>query len=70
MDQHHSVLMVIMVLHTGFSAALVTVAGGVMPSATMPFEINPHTIPMLLTFIISVCVELPIARALFVCSHL
>ena len=48
-----SVLMVVMLLHTGFSLALVTVAGGVQPAAAMPFNpANPHCIPMLITFII------------------
>lgn len=48
-----SVLCVVMLLHTGFSVALITVAGGLQPAATMPFNpTNPHCIPMLITFII------------------
>ena len=48
------ILMVMMLLHTGFSGGLVTVAGGVLPTATLPFRpTTPHAIPMLLAFILS-----------------
>ena len=43
-----------MLLHTGFSGGLVTVAGGVLPTASLPFRpTTPHAIPMLVTFILS-----------------
>lgn len=48
------VLMVMMLLHTGFSGGLVTVAGGVLPTDEMPFRpATPHAIPMLVAFIMS-----------------
>jgi hypothetical protein len=46
--------MVMMLLHTGFSGGLVTVAGGVLPTAALPFRpTTPHAIPMLVAFILS-----------------
>eukprot|EP01047_Picozoa_sp_COSAG01_P098235 COSAG01_NODE_28453_length_660_cov_3.739750_1_plen_74_part_10 len=48
------VLSVILLLHTGFSLYLISVAGGTQPSANVDVDLfRPHVAPMLIAFVMA-----------------